>query len=176
MKDVPTTKQRNRLVELMNSRGTGVTGGADLLDGAASAARILGLFTPEAGQGGGLQQISPEVREIRSALAEIVAHPGSRTAWAALNRLAEQVRFAARLQRGKRPELEPRSGNRVVACVLKDVVELMDRGEWERFKHCARDECSSTFFDATRSKTQRWCSYANCGNLMNVAAYRARTR
>jgi predicted RNA-binding Zn ribbon-like protein len=93
-----------------------------------------------------------------------------------LNRLSDRAQFSARLQRGKRSELEPRSGNPVVASILKDVIEVMDRGEWERFKQCAREVCSSTYFDSSRSRTQRWCPYSDCGNVMNVAAHRARTR
>jgi predicted RNA-binding Zn ribbon-like protein len=176
MKDATSVKQRTRLLELMNSRGTGVTGGVDLLDNGAAAVKILRLFTPRTGHSDLIDKVSPEIREIRSALTEIVANPGSRTAWATLNRLSERVQFSARLQPGKRSELEPKPGNVLVASILKDVIEVMDRGEWERFKQCARETCSSTFFDASRSKTQRWCPYDNCGNVMNVAAHRARTR
>jgi predicted RNA-binding Zn ribbon-like protein len=176
MKDASSVKQRSRLLELMNSRGTGVTSGVDLLSDETAAARILRPFGPDGRHVSSMEKLLPEVREIRNVLSEIVANPGSRSAWETLNRLSERVRFSARLQRGRRSDLEPQSGNLVVASVLKDVIELMDRGEWERLKHCARDICSSTFFDVSRSKTQRWCSYANCGNLVNVAAHRARTR
>jgi hypothetical protein len=176
MKDTSPTKQRSRLLELMNSRGTGVTSGVDLLHDEKAAAKILKLFTPNGRHDGSLEKVSPEVFEIRSALTEIVASPGNRSAWATLNRLSEQTHFSVRLQRGKRSELEPRSGNLVIASILKDVIEVMDHGDWDRFKHCARDICSSTFFDVSRSKTRRWCSYSNCGNLMNVAAHRARMR
>lgn len=176
MKDASSVKQRTRLLEFMNSRGTGVTSGVDLFDNAASAAKILKLFANDGEVGASTEKVSPEIREIRKALSEVVANPGNRIAWAALNRLSARVQFSARLQRGKGVDLEPQSGNAILAAIVKDVVETMDRGEWERFKQCARDECSSSFFDSTRSKTQRWCSYANCGNLMNVAAFRARTR
>lgn len=176
MQDVSWAKQRNRLVEFMNSRGTGVTSGVDLLNDQLSAARVLGPFVADGEDGSLTVKVSAEVRKLRKALSEVVANPRNRGAWASLNRLAERVQFTVRLQSGKRTELAPRSGNKLVASILKDVAEAMDRGEWERFKQCARDDCSSTFFDATRSKTQRWCPYANCGNLMNVAAFRARMK
>jgi len=176
MKDVASLKQRARLLEFMNSRGTAVTGGVDLLKNGPAAAKILGLFTPEIGHKASVEKVSPEILEVRSVLSEIVANPGSRTAWATLNRLSDRAQFSVRLQRGKRSELEPRSGNPGVASILKDVIEVMDRGEWERFKQCAREVCSSTYFDSSRSRTQRWCPYSDCGNVMNVAAHRARTR
>src|ERR1700743_2802443 len=115
LKDASPVKQRNRLLELMNSRGTGVTSGVDLLHDATSAARIFRLFTPEGGQAGSIEKLLAEVREIRDVLSEIVASPGNRSAWTTLNRLAERVQFSARLQRGQRSELGARSGKGGVA-------------------------------------------------------------
>ena len=49
-------------------------------------------------------------------------------------------------------------------------------GTWSRVRLCALEACHSAFYDATRSRTQRWHSYAMCGNRTNVAAHRAAHR
>ncbi|WP_414711145.1 CGNR zinc finger domain-containing protein [Pseudonocardia sp.] len=41
-----------------------------------------------------------------------------------------------------------------------------------RLRRCANPVCDIAFYDGTRSRTQRWHSYARGGNRCNVAAYR----
>ncbi|MDT5029510.1 MAG: hypothetical protein QOE61_5936, partial [Micromonosporaceae bacterium] len=45
---------------------------------------------------------------------------------------------------------------------------------WTRLHLCANDVCRVAFYDASRSRTQRWHSYETCGNRANAAAHRAR--
>ena len=54
------------------------------------------------------------------------------------------------------------------------VADILRDGTWKRMRVCANDGCRAVFYDATRSRTQRWHSYELCGNRANVAAFRAR--
>ena len=44
-------------------------------------------------------------------------------------------------------------------------------GHWSLFKLCARDECRRAFYDASQSRTGKWCT-ARCGDRVRAAAYR----
>ena len=41
-------------------------------------------------------------------------------------------------------------------------------------RQCEAHDCSLIFQDTTKSRKRRWCSMAQCGNRMKVAAYRSR--
>lgn len=49
-------------------------------------------------------------------------------------------------------------------------------GDWPRLKQCPDHECGWVFWDATRSRTRRWCSMRVCGNRAKTRAYSARHR
>jgi predicted RNA-binding Zn ribbon-like protein len=68
----------------------------------------------------------------------------------------------------------PSAGSRAETAVVLAAAALVSGGGWSRVKVCANDLCGAAFYDATRSRTQRWHSYDVCGNRHNVAAYRAR--
>ncbi len=42
---------------------------------------------------------------------------------------------------------------------------------WPHFRLCARQTCRRAFYDASRSRTGRWCT-SRCGNRVRGAAYR----
>ncbi len=44
-------------------------------------------------------------------------------------------------------------------------------GQWELFKLCARKGCRRAFYDASQSRTGRWCN-VRCGDRVRAAAYR----
>ncbi|MFF4955535.1 CGNR zinc finger domain-containing protein [Streptomyces sp. NPDC001222] len=56
------------------------------------------------------------------------------------------------------------------------MAELMADGTWSRIRVCDNEGCRHVFYDTTRSRTQRWHSYATCGNRTNVASYGARKK
>jgi predicted RNA-binding Zn ribbon-like protein len=60
----------------------------------------------------------------------------------------------------------------VIGSLVADLHALVQKGQFNRVGLCANEPCSHAFYDATRSQTQRWHSYAVCGNRSNVAAYR----
>ena len=54
-----------------------------------------------------------------------------------------------------------------------DLVRTDDLG---RLRVCAADDCSDVLVDLSKNKSKRYCDTGNCGNRVNVAAYRARKR
>ena len=53
-------------------------------------------------------------------------------------------------------------------------VDVIRSGEDERIRICAADDCDAVLVDLSRNRSKRYCDVGNCGNRMNVNAYRAR--
>lgn len=53
-------------------------------------------------------------------------------------------------------------------------VEVIRQDEYERVLVCDADDCEAVFVDFSRNRSKRYCDTGNCGNRMNVIAYRAR--
>jgi predicted RNA-binding Zn ribbon-like protein len=53
-------------------------------------------------------------------------------------------------------------------------VDVMRQDERERMKRCAADDCEAVLVDFSRNRSKRFCDVGNCGNRMNVRAFRAR--
>jgi hypothetical protein len=97
-------------------------------------------------------------------------------AWGAIRAIAEESPVVIVLGPGPRTALEPSGGGArgVAERVLADVHAAIAAGRFDRLRLCAYEPCAGAFYDATRSRTQRWHSYATCGNRVNVAAHRKR--
>ncbi len=54
------------------------------------------------------------------------------------------------------------------------MIDVVRAGEDERLRRCAADDCDAVFIDFSRNRSKRYCDVGNCGNRMNVTAYRAR--
>jgi len=61
-----------------------------------------------------------------------------------------------------------------VAALARQVIEELDELDMTRVRACGRDECGLLFFDATRSRTQRWHAEDPCGWLARQQRLRAR--
>jgi predicted RNA-binding Zn ribbon-like protein len=59
-----------------------------------------------------------------------------------------------------------------VAMAFIDVIRL---DELDRLQLCGADDCNAVFVDLSRNRSKRYCDVGNCGNRMNVNAYRARS-
>jgi predicted RNA-binding Zn ribbon-like protein len=57
------------------------------------------------------------------------------------------------------------------AMAMFDVVRDDELG---RLGECAADDCTAVLIDLSRNRSKRYCDVGNCGNRMNVNAYRAR--
>ena len=53
-------------------------------------------------------------------------------------------------------------------------LDVLRQGELPRMKTCAADDCEAVLVDFSRNRSKRFCDVGNCGNRMNVRAFRAR--
>lgn len=53
-------------------------------------------------------------------------------------------------------------------------LDVLRQGERPRMKRCAADDCEAVLVDLSRNRSKRFCDVGNCGNRMNVRAFRAR--
>lgn len=54
------------------------------------------------------------------------------------------------------------------------LIDVIRSDEFDRLRVCAADDCTAVLVDLSRNRSKRYCSVGNCGNRMNVNAYRAR--
>lgn len=164
------------LINLLNSQPIG--GRPDAFESAAAAEAYLAQCGFDGGEvpvgAAGLRQL----RALRAALIGVIERPDDDDAWAAIDEIASRAKLQIRVAAPGRTEL--RSTAAGVQAVVDQTIAILHAaladGTWTRVRLCALDACHSAFYDATRSRTQRWHSYATCGNRTNVAAYRAAHR
>ncbi len=53
-------------------------------------------------------------------------------------------------------------------------VDVIRSDAWERVRVCAADDCADVYVDFSKNGSKRYCDTGNCGNRMNVNAYRRR--
>lgn len=53
-------------------------------------------------------------------------------------------------------------------------VDIIRSDEYDRVRVCSADDCDAVYVDYSRNGSKRYCDTGNCGNRMNVNAYRAR--
>lgn len=168
-----TPPQLVPLINLINAHSIG--GAPDAFDTAASAASYL----TESGFEAGEVKVTPaglrQLRTLRDALIAVIERPDDESPWAQLDAIAARAQLRVRFSASGRSDLATEASG-VQAIVDQTIASLhaaLADGTWSRVRLCALDACHSAFYDATRSRTQRWHSYAVCGNRTNVAAYRA---
>ena len=101
---------------------------------------------------------------------------GRGAAWDAVNEIAAGVPTAVRFVSDEESVVRPAGEgvDAIVGALIADLDRAVRSGTWRRVRLCAYEPCTSAFYDATRSRTQRWHSYEVCGNRANVASYRRR--
>ena len=60
--------------------------------------------------------------------------------------------------------------------VAQAVATLVAQADFSLVHQCEAPDCTLWFYDRTKSHRRRWCSMAQCGNRMKVAAFRARQK
>ncbi|MEU3985684.1 CGNR zinc finger domain-containing protein [Streptomyces sp. NPDC026672] len=161
------------LIEIANSRELSVR--PDLLEGPPAVAflRELSLLR----EGVPLDEAALEdVRRFRDVLNRLLVDRGDADAWQRLNALAREVSLRAVFSPDEVELVAEPGADRPVGDLVIHLHRVIGDGSWLRVRLCANDTCAAAFYDATRSRTQRWHSYADCGNKSNVAAHRARVR
>jgi predicted RNA-binding Zn ribbon-like protein len=53
-------------------------------------------------------------------------------------------------------------------------VDVLRSDEWQRMRECDAPDCEAVLVDLSRNRSKRYCDVGNCGNRMNVNAYRER--
>lgn len=53
-------------------------------------------------------------------------------------------------------------------------VDVLRSDEWQRMRACEAPDCGAVLVDLSRNRSKRYCDVGNCGNRMNVNAYRER--
>jgi predicted RNA-binding Zn ribbon-like protein len=61
-----------------------------------------------------------------------------------------------------------------LSVIARDAVHLLTSSGAGRLRACAREGCSTLFFDRSPSGRRRWCSMKGCGELVAAASYRRR--
>jgi predicted RNA-binding Zn ribbon-like protein len=59
--------------------------------------------------------------------------------------------------------------------IAQSASDLLCHGDLALVKRCAHPGCGAFFYDTSKNHTRRWCSNADCGNRMRVAAHYRRT-
>lgn len=53
-------------------------------------------------------------------------------------------------------------------------VDVIRSDEYSRVRECSADDCDHVYIDYSKNGSKRYCDDGNCGNRMNVNAYRRR--
>lgn len=168
-----TPQQLVPLINLLNAHSIG--GAPDAFDSADGAAAYLA----ESGFAAGEVPVTPaglrHLRTLRDALIAVIERPDDESAWAQVDSIAARSQLRLHVSApGVSALTTTASGvQAIVDETLATLHGALADGSWSRVRLCALDACHSAFYDATRSRTQRWHSYAMCGNRTNVAAHRA---
>jgi len=63
---------------------------------------------------------------------------------------------------------------RILVEAAMGFVDIIRSDEYDRVRVCDADDCNSVYIDYSRNGSKRYCDTGNCGNRMNVIAYRER--
>ncbi|MDT3499463.1 CGNR zinc finger domain-containing protein [Stenotrophomonas maltophilia] len=96
-----------------------------------------------------------------------------------VNRILEEGRPVLRLEAASGvPRLLQQRRDGSAGSLLEPVAaafaRLLSEGDLSHVRKCEAHDCTLLFHDTTKSRRRRWCSMAQCGNRMKVAAFRSR--
>ncbi len=64
----------------------------------------------------------------------------------------------------------------VLGEIALSFARLLAEGDLRRLKVCDNSDCAWAFYDESKNRSRRWCSAAECGNLIKVRRFRERQR
>ncbi len=113
--------------------------------------------------------------ELRAAITACLKEPSSKSA-KALEEISAKAQLILRVDDKGMPMLSSAAVDsaRIAALFVLAIAASSRDGGWSRIRVCDAPECSTAFFDSTRSRTRRWCSMATCGNRAKVSEHRQR--
>jgi predicted RNA-binding Zn ribbon-like protein len=65
-------------------------------------------------------------------------------------------------------------GTRIMVEAAMAFVDVIRADQYDRVRVCEASDCESVYIDYSRNGSKRYCDTGNCGNRMNVIAYRER--
>lgn len=65
-------------------------------------------------------------------------------------------------------------GTRILVEAAMAFVDVIRSDDYDRVRICDADDCASVYVDFSKNGSKRYCDAGNCGNRMNVIAYRRR--
>ena len=71
----------------------------------------------------------------------------------------------------RRFEFELNQPKQLLVPLAESAADLLCRGDFSRLKRCDNSKCLAFFYDTSKNRMRRWCSGAECGNRMRVAAF-----
>ena len=164
----------DRLIAVLNSGGVGYEQGVDQME----TIQRFDAFCRQM-----LASPSPDVddeslalsRRLRECLLALVSNGDADVeALKSLNQISRHIAFRYSFDSEVGAFMEEQNGESLLGLTIRDVAQLRTEGKWSRIKICANPDCKAAYYDATKARTQRWHSYATCGNKANVAAFRSR--
>ncbi|MET0993768.1 MAG: CGNR zinc finger domain-containing protein [Mycobacterium sp.] len=169
-------REARRLIDFLNSRRRGEKpDGLSDTDAAAAVIKTLGIDAVV------LDAFALErLRRLRDAMTELADREsddrGRNRAWNRVDDIASAAPTLVRFSPDGATTIVPAGAGivAVIGSLVADLHTLVQKGQFTRVRLCANEPCSHAFYDTTRSRTQRWHSYAVCGNRSNVAAHRRR--
>ena len=170
-KSARTLGAAEKLVAFLNTRPHADKG--EGLFSSNPSTGIPGDFTEDLTQAGPADPAS--LRSLRDALALTIGAegPDAERAWSEVSRLLAPV-TVRRVFTPDGVRLAPTGGEAALGGVAAAVQAVVEADAWPRLRICPNHKCDLVFYDATRSRTQKWDSYETCGNRANVSAHRAR--
>lgn len=167
-----TSEAASRIVALLNSESA--AGGDALrdLDRFRAFSRSLEIDQAESEVDETLLAI---MRDLRAAVAKCIEEPSPKSSQA-LEHISAKAELVMRVDDKGMPRLSSAAvgSASIPALFVLAVAALSEDGAWSRIRVCDAPECSTAFFDSTRSRTRRWCSMATCGNRAKVSEHRER--
>jgi predicted RNA-binding Zn ribbon-like protein len=96
----------------------------------------------------------------------------------AIDGLVSSAALRVRFGHDGRPGLEPATegglAERIIGCLLAEVVRAEAEGRWGRLKACRNEGCRWAFYDASKNRSGSWCNMQVCGARHKMRAYRER--
>jgi hypothetical protein len=168
-----------RVQSFLNTRATGRPPEPDLLASPTSANAWLRTLDWPTRPRLSTDDLAP-LRELRQALqSEVEAGPDGpdQARQSDLARQLTRLGWKLRLKEGQLALAVEGTGWRQVAgTVLSDILGAQQHELWPRLKACRNPPCSVVFYDSSKNQSRVWHNTADCGNLANLRASRARRR
>ena len=169
-----------RVQSFLNTRSTGRPPEADLLAGPASANSWLRALEWPARPRLTTDDLPPlyELREALQAQLEAGRAAAGPAPQPDRSGLLDKLRWSMTFDDEGRLALsaEGEGWRQVAGTLLGDILLAQQHELWPRLKACRNPLCSVVFYDSSKNQSRVWHNTADCGNLVNLRAARARQR